>query len=193
MNFEELEKYILDKDENLKTKLKTLDYNESYYNLIEFVECRIYIDYSTNWDVSNNDISKYNVLCYINIYICNSFNVNININCKLNEYKIYKTDLYNQFIDRSLDIYINKNIHYIDIMVEVETIYNIIYAIKNNLYINSMTIFEKLMENNIINTYKKIKVNKISLSKLVELDENIFKLKNSIPTFEELYGFTKIF
>jgi hypothetical protein len=78
-------------------------------------------------------------------------------------------------------------------MVEIETIYNIIYAIKNNLYINCMTIFEKLMENNIINTYKKIKVNKISLSKLVELDENIFKLKNSIPTFEELYGFTKIF
>ena len=193
MNFEELEKYILDEDENLKTKLKTLDYNKSYYNLIEFVECRIYIDYSTNWDINNNDNSIYNVLCYINIYICNSFNINININCNLNEYKIYKTDLYNQFIDRSLDIYINKNIHYIDIMVEIETIYNIIYAIKNNLYINCMTIFEKLMENNIINTYKKIKVNKISLSKLVELDENIFKLKNSIPTFKELYGFTKIF
>ena len=193
MNFEELEKYILDEDENLKTKLKTLDFNKSYYNLIEFVECRIYIDYSTNWDINNNDTSLYNVLCYINIYICNSFNVNININCNLNEYKIYKTDLYNQFIDRSLDIYINKNIHYIDIMVEIETIYNIIYAIKNNLYINSMTIFEKLMENNIINTYKKIKGNKISLSKLVELDENIFKLKNSIPTFKELYGFTKIF
>ena len=185
MNFEELEKYILDEDENLKSKLKTLDYNEFHYNLIEFVECRIYIDYSTNWDISNNDISKYNVLCYINIYICNSFNINININCNLNEYKIYKTDLYNQFIDRSLDIYINKNIHYIDIMVEVETIYNIIYAIKNNLYINYMTIFEKLMENNIINTYKKIKGNKISLSKLVELDENIFKLKNSIPTFNK--------
>ena len=28
MNFEELEKYILDEDENLKTKLKTLDFNK---------------------------------------------------------------------------------------------------------------------------------------------------------------------
>jgi len=78
-------------------------------------------------------------------------------------------------------------------VIELETIYNMIYAIKNNLYINCMTIYEKLMENNLIKTYKQIKANKISLSKLVQIDESIFKLKNSIPTFEELYGFTKIF
>jgi hypothetical protein len=193
MNFEELEKYILQEDENLNSKLKTLDYNKSYYNLIEFVECRIYIDYNINYDFSNNSMEISNVFYFINIYICNPFNVNININCNTNEYKIYKTDFYNQFLDRSLDIYINKNFYYTDIVIELETIYNIIYAIKNNLYKKCMTIYEKLMENNIINTYKNIKANKISLSKLVQIDESIFKLKNSILTFEELYDFTKIF